>query len=90
MSARIKDGQHSVILNLKEIRTTRHCEATLSIHERTLSTFNFSKLCMRVYIIVSAARSLTCRDDLNSKWRLLLAEKELSRVSLLSRISIGN
>ena len=25
-------------------------------------------------IIVSAARSLTCRDDLDSKWRLLLAE----------------
>ena len=24
--------------------------------------------------IVSAARSLTCRDDLDSKWRLLLAE----------------
>ena len=40
--------------------------------------------------IVSAARSLTCRDDLDSKWRLLLAEKELSRVSLLSRISFGN
>ena len=36
------------------------------------------------YIIVSAARSLTCRDDLDSKWRLLLAENELSRVSLLS------
>ena len=36
------------------------------------------------------ARSLTCRDDLDSKWRLLLAENELSRVSLLSRISIGN
>ena len=30
-----------------------------------------------------------CRDDLNSKWRLLLAENKLSRVSLLSRISIG-
>ena len=41
-------------------------------------------------LIVSAARSLTCRDDLNSKWRLLLAEKELSCVSLLSSISIGN
>ena len=41
-------------------------------------------------IIVSAARSLTCRDDLDSKWRLLLAENELSRVSLLSRISIEN
>ena len=27
-------------------------------------------------IIVSAARSLTCRDDLDSKWRLLLAENE--------------
>ena len=40
--------------------------------------------------IVSAARSLTCRDDLDSKWRLLLAENELSRVSLLSRISIEN
>ena len=35
--------------------------------------------------IVSATRSLTCRDDLDSKWRLLLAENELSRVSLLSR-----
>ena len=35
-------------------------------------------------LIVSAARSLTCRDDLDSKWRLLLAENELSRVSLLS------
>ena len=41
-------------------------------------------------VIVSAARSLTCRDDLDSKWRLLLAENELSRVSLLSRISIEN
>ena len=41
-------------------------------------------------LIVSAARSLTCRDDLDSKWRLLLAENEQSRVSLLSRISIGN
>ena len=41
-------------------------------------------------LIVSAARSLTCRDDLDSKWRLLLAEKELSCVSLLSSISIGN
>ena len=41
-------------------------------------------------LIVSAARSLTCRDDPDSKWRLLLAENELSRVSLLSRISIGN
>ena len=45
---------------------------------------------LRVTIIVSAARSLTCRDDLDSKWRLLLAENELSRVSLLSRISIEN
>ena len=26
------------------------------------------------YNIVSAARSLTCRDDLDSKWRLLLTE----------------
>ena len=41
-------------------------------------------------VIVSAARSLTCRDDLDSKWRLLLAENELSCVSLLSSISIGN
>ena len=41
-------------------------------------------------LIVSATRSLTCRDDLDSKWRLLLAENELSRVSLLSRISIEN
>ena len=39
-----------------------------------------------INVIVSAARSLTCRDDLDSKWRLLLAENELSRVSLLSRI----
>ena len=46
--------------------------------------------CPKLYIIVSAARSLTCRDDLDSKWRLLLAENELSRVSLLSRISIRN
>ena len=45
---------------------------------------------MGLVIIVSAARSLTCRDDLDSKWRLLLAENELSRVSLLSSISIGN
>ena len=45
---------------------------------------------LAVYYIVSAARSLTCRDDLDSKWRLLLAENELSRVSLLFRISIGN
>ena len=37
--------------------------------------------------IVSAA---TCRDGHDSKWRLLLVENELSRVSLLSRISIGN
>ena len=43
-----------------------------------------------VCIVVSAARSLTCRDDLDSKWRLLLAKNELSRVSLLSQISIGN
>ena len=28
--------------------------------------------------------ALTCRDDLDSKWRLLLAENELSRVPLLS------
>ena len=28
-------------------------------------------------------------DDLDSKWRLLLAEKELSRVSLLSRVFVG-
>ena len=41
-------------------------------------------------LIVSAARSLTCRDDLDSRWRLLLAENELSCVSLLSSISIGN
>ena len=44
----------------------------------------------RIKRIVSAARSLTCRDDLDSKWRLLLAENELSCVSLLSSISIGN
>ena len=43
-----------------------------------------SVICTGSYIIVSAARSLTCRDDLDSKWRLLLAENELSRVSLLS------
>ena len=40
------------------------------------------------WCIVSAARSLTFRDDLDSKWRLLLAENELSRVSLLSRVSV--
>ena len=34
-------------------------------------------------IIVSAARSLTCRDDLDSKWRLLLAKNELSRVLII-------
>ena len=38
-------------------------------------------LVYKVVNIVSAARSLTCRDDLDSKWRLLLAENELSRVS---------
>ena len=39
---------------------------------------------------VNAARHLhVYRDDLVSKWRLLLVENELSRVSLLSRISIG-
>ena len=51
--------------------------------------FMISFYCM-YSIIESAARSLTCRDDLDSKWRLLLVENELSRVSLLSRISIGN
>ena len=55
---------------------------------------NFIRKCITlgylVASIVSAARSLTCRDDLDSKWRLLLAENELSRVSLLFRISIGN
>ena len=49
-----------------------------------------SKSVPRELCIVSAARSLTCRDDLDSKWRLLLAENELSCVSLLSSISIGN
>ena len=43
---------------------------------------------LKDYLIVSAARSLTCRDDLDSKWRLLLAENELSRVSLLSQYNI--
>ena len=33
------------------------------------------KHCLSV-VIVSAARSLTCRDDLDSKWWLLLAENE--------------
>ena len=46
--------------------------------------FRLNALFDRRPSIVSAARSLTCRDDLDSKWRLLLAEKELSRVSLLS------
>ena len=44
---------------------------------------------IRWHSIVSAARSLTCRDDLDSKWWLLLAENELSRVSLLSRFLSG-
>ena len=35
-----------------------------------------------VWNTVSAARSLTCRDDLDSKWQLLLVENELSRVYL--------
>ena len=52
-------------------------------------TLSIYKLDLKVNI-VSAARSLTCRDDLDSKWRLLLAENELSCVSLLSSISIGN
>ena len=54
------------------------------------SVFSVCYLPYYHYAIVSAARSLTCRDDLDSKWRLLLAENELSRVSLLSRISIEN
>ena len=57
----------------------------------SLQKLKFSSSTLLSFItIVSAARSLTCRDDLDSKWRLLLAENELSRVSLLSRISIGN
>ena len=56
----------------------------------TGSDDDYTEGCLGRRGIVSAARSLTCRDDLNSKWRLLLAEKELSRVSLLSRISIRN
>ena len=46
LSAEIKDGASSVILNLKEIRTSRHCEAALSIHGRNLSAFDFSMSCM--------------------------------------------
>ena len=59
------------------------------IFQRTMETLLKGIPNLIVYI-VSAARSLTCRDDLDSKWRLLLAENELSRVSLLSSISIGN
>ena len=59
-----------------------HTHTTILMHGGTGNTARA--------VIVSAARSLTCRDDLDSKWRLLLAENELSRVSLLSRISIGN
>ena len=55
----------------------------------TVTACTVYKWLLNVFI-VSAARSLTCRDDLDSKWRLLLAENELSRVSLLSRISIEN
>ena len=41
--------------------------------------FQLSKFNNKIFSFVSAARSLTCRDDLDSKWRLLLAENELSR-----------
>ena len=57
-------------------------------HQSTINTLASKQI--QDFTIVSAARSLTCRDDPDSKWRLLLAENELSRVSLLSRISIGN
>ena len=39
------------------------------------------------YSIVSVARSLTCRDDLDSKWRLLLAENPNYQCSESSRIN---
>ena len=52
------------------------------LYSHTLYAIVISALCL--HIIVSAARSLTCRDDLDSKWQLLLAKNELSRVSLLS------
>ena len=55
-----------------------------------MKTDHFAKNTKIELFIVSAARSLTCRDDLDSKWRLLLAKNELSCVSLLSSISIGN
>ena len=49
----------------------------------------FEKATIVSEIPVHSNHALKMRG-LNSKWRLLLAEKELSRVSLLSRISIGN
>ena len=88
-----------IFLFQKEHKTQSVSERSVNIvcdhaaeqtYEIVLVKMSF-QLCAAVRIyIVSAARSLTCRDDLNSKWRLLLAENELSRVSLLSRISIGN
>ena len=62
----------------------------MHVHPPLEPEFKYSFVIKSTTAIVSAARSLTCRDDLDSKWRLLLAENELSRVSLLSQISIGN
>ena len=85
--------QINVLLKKKN---TTHCHISTHKHNYSphvghchyfLDTCDHNYLLLD-YLIVSAARSLTCRDD--SKWQLLLAENELSRVSLLSRISNGN
>ena len=85
MGGRWREGdggrENAIILTLKVITIS----AKLLFEE-----ISISMLLLSTQNIVSAARSLTCRDDLDSKWRLLLAENELSRVSLLSRISIEN
>ena len=73
--------EHYRELNCWSTAVTKFCTDMICID--LLIRFKFKS-------IVSAARSLTCRDDLDSKWRLLLAENDLSRVSLLSSISIGN
>ena len=46
--------------------------------------FSSARLLPFVPTIVSAARSLTCRDDLDSKWQLLLAENELLRTCIFT------
>ena len=83
----LQESSHLVPLLLQE---SSHL-VPLLLQETSLHFLSFFVKTFLVYFsIVSAARSLTCRDDLDSKWRLLLAEKELSCVSLLSSISIGN